>query len=81
MVLLYHLLLALGVANLQDGALKLTDSLFHETQELEKLNLSYCGLGPNYFERLKTVPAVLNIVELNLAKNPITSEVCFILKA
>nr|WPC94901.1 TSK [Cyathula capitata] len=67
--------LVLGSTNIgSDGALKLTESLFHETQELAKLNLSYCGLKPQYFEILKTIPAVLNIVELNLAGNPITSE-------
>ncbi|KNA11275.1 hypothetical protein SOVF_136660 isoform B [Spinacia oleracea] len=67
--------LMLGATNIgSDGALKLSESLFHETQELAKLNLSYCGLRPNYFERLKLFPAVLNILELNLAGNPITSE-------
>ncbi|XP_021728098.1 protein TONSOKU-like isoform X2 [Chenopodium quinoa] len=67
--------LMLGATNIgSDGALKLTESLFHETQELAKLNLSYCGLRLNFVERLKIVPAVLNILELNLAGNPITSE-------
>ncbi|XP_021713921.1 protein TONSOKU-like [Chenopodium quinoa] len=67
--------LMLGATNIgSDGALKLTESLFHETQELAKLNLSFCGLRLNFVERLKIVPAVLNILELNLAGNPITSE-------
>ncbi|XP_057544587.1 protein TONSOKU isoform X1 [Amaranthus tricolor] len=67
--------LMLGATNIgSDGALKLTESLFLETQELAKLNLSYCGLRPMYFERLKTFPGLLNIVEINFSGNPITSE-------
>lgn len=67
--------LMLGATNIgSDGALKLAKSLFHGTQELTKLNLSYCGLRLNFFERLRTVPAVLNLLELNLSGNFITSE-------
>ncbi|KAL2906747.1 Protein TONSOKU [Bienertia sinuspersici] len=67
--------LMLGATNIgSEGALKLTGSIFHETQELVKLNLSYCALRSNFFERLKILPAVLNILELNLAGNPVGSE-------
>lgn len=68
--------LMLGATNIGcDGALQLTESLFHETHELVKLNLSSCGLTHKYFHRLKTqAPAVCNILELNLAGNPITPE-------
>ncbi|KAL2926989.1 Protein TONSOKU [Bienertia sinuspersici] len=67
--------LMLGATNIgSEGALKLTGSLSHETQELVKLNLSYCALRSNFFKRLKILPAVLNILELNLAGNPVGSE-------
>ncbi|KAK9678734.1 hypothetical protein RND81_11G230100 [Saponaria officinalis] len=68
--------LMLGGTNIGcEGALQLTKSLFHEPQELVKLDLSYCQLTPDYLGILKThSPAFCNIIELNLAGNPITPQ-------
>lgn len=65
--------LMLGATNIGcDGALQLTESLFRDTQELVKFNLSYCGLTYKFFEGLRThASAFCNIVELDLAGNPI----------
>ncbi|KAL9245674.1 hypothetical protein vseg_019298 [Gypsophila vaccaria] len=68
--------LRLGGTNIGcEGALQLTKSLFHEPQELVKLDLSYCQLTPDYFGILKDhSPAFCNIIELNLAGNPFTPQ-------
>ncbi|KAJ7945273.1 Protein TONSOKU like [Quillaja saponaria] len=51
-----------------DGAMQLTRSLFNETQELVKLDLSYCGLTYNYL--LNTdITLICSIFELKLEGN------------
>ncbi|GMH06680.1 hypothetical protein Nepgr_008520 [Nepenthes gracilis] len=68
--------LFLGATNIGcDGALQLTESLFSDNQELVKLDLSYCGLTPKYFDRIKTdVSAFSSVLELNLGGNSIMRE-------
>ncbi|KAL3528003.1 hypothetical protein ACH5RR_012659 [Cinchona calisaya] len=58
-----------------DGALQLTKSLSNETQELVKLDLSFCGLTADYIIRLNIEDCWINgILELNLGGNPIMQE-------
>lgn len=60
---------------LQDGALKLSESLFNGFQDFVKLDFSYCGLTSKYALGLNN-DIMCSIVELNLAGNPILLEVC-----
>lgn len=63
---------------LQDGALKLMESLSNENQEMLKLDLSFCGLTSDFVGRiLEKVYLINGIIELNLGGNPITQEVHF----
>lgn len=64
---------------LQDGMLKLMQSLSRESQEL-KLDVSSCGLTPDCIVRLNAEVSVFNsIVELDLGGNQLKQEVCFTL--
>lgn len=65
--------------SLQDGMLKLMQSLSTESQEL-KLDVSSCGLTPDCIVRLNAEVSVFNsIVELDLGGNQLKQEVCFTL--
>lgn len=65
---------------LQDGASLVTNSLFIRTNEIFKLDLSYCGLTSNFALKLSTNSCMIcGIYELNLSGNPIKEEVCCIL--
>ncbi|GAB2283147.1 hypothetical protein Dimus_017676 [Dionaea muscipula] len=68
--------LMLGATNIGcDGAFQLTESLFHGSHDLVKLNLSSCGLTPQYFDRTKNhVSSFSTILELNLSGNPLMPE-------
>ncbi|PRQ49276.1 putative 43kDa postsynaptic protein [Rosa chinensis] len=58
-----------------DGALLVTESLFHEIEEFVKLDLSYCGVTYNYAVKLSTNSSmVCGILELSLSGNPIMQE-------
>lgn len=59
----------------QEGAIKLAESLLKGTEELVKLDLSYCGLTSDYILNIN-VKFFCSIVELNLEGNPIMLEVC-----
>lgn len=64
------------VISLQDGMLKLMQSLSTESQEL-KLDVSSCGLTPDCIVRLNAEISVFNsIVELDLGGNQLKQEVC-----
>ncbi|KAJ4966104.1 hypothetical protein NE237_017953 [Protea cynaroides] len=53
-----------------EGALQLTAALFSGSQELMKLDLSYCGLKSHYFIRFcAEFTSISSIVELNLGGN------------
>ncbi|XP_043698218.1 protein TONSOKU [Telopea speciosissima] len=53
-----------------EGALQLTEALFSGSQELMKLDLSYCGLQSHYFIRFCAgFTSVSSIIELNLGGN------------
>ncbi|XP_054804737.1 protein TONSOKU [Prosopis cineraria] len=60
-----------GIGN--EGAAQLTQSLFNGTQELVKLDLSYCGLTSNKFLHAG-VSSFCSILELRLEGNPIMPE-------
>lgn len=63
----------------QDGAIQLFKSLYKETQELVKLDLSSCRLTCDYIVRLSNEVTLINgILEFNLGGNPIMHEVCFL---
>ncbi|KAL2521328.1 Protein TONSOKU [Forsythia ovata] len=68
--------LMLGNSNIgNDGAIQLMKSLYKETQELVKLDLSYCRLTRDYIVRLSNeVSLISGILELNLGGNPIMHE-------
>ncbi|XP_021803193.1 protein TONSOKU-like isoform X1 [Prunus avium] len=58
-----------------DGALILTESLFNGTEDLVKLDLSYCGVTFIYVLKLSTDSSMIcGILELNLSGNPIMQE-------
>ncbi|XP_061345353.1 protein TONSOKU [Gastrolobium bilobum] len=57
-----------------EGAIKLSESLLKGTEELVKLDLSYCGLTSNYVSNIN-VDFFCSILELNLEGNPIMPEV------
>ncbi|KAF8411665.1 hypothetical protein HHK36_004223 [Tetracentron sinense] len=60
-----------------DGALQLTEELLSGSQELEKLDLSFCGLTSHHLVRLGAdVSFVGGILELNLGGNSIGQEDC-----
>ncbi|KAI4317132.1 hypothetical protein L6164_025031 [Bauhinia variegata] len=56
-----------------EGAIQLAESLCDGTQELVKLDLSYCGLTSNFVLN-KRVTLFCFILELNLEGNPVTPE-------
>ncbi|TKY60409.1 TONSOKU protein [Spatholobus suberectus] len=56
-----------------EGAIKLAESLLKGTEELVKLDLSYCGLTSNCVLNI-SVNFFCSILELNLEGNPIMSE-------
>ncbi|XP_025985410.1 protein TONSOKU-like isoform X3 [Glycine soja] len=58
-----------------EGAIKLAESLLQGTEELVKLDLSYCGLTFNFVLNT-SVNFFCSILELNLEGNPIMPEVC-----
>lgn len=60
---------------LQEGAIKLAESLLQGTEELVKLDLSYCGLTFNFVLNT-SVNFFCSVIELNLEGNPIMPEVC-----
>lgn len=62
---------------MQEGAIKLTESLLNGTEEPVKLDLSYCGLTSNYIVNIN-VNYFGSILELNLEGNPIMLEVCLL---
>lgn len=65
--------------SLQDGMLKLMQSLSTESQEL-KLDVSSCGLTPDCIVRLNAEVSIFNsIVELDLGGNQLKQEVWFTL--
>lgn len=55
--------------------MKVTESLLKGTEELVKLDLSYCGLTFEYILNIN-VNSFCSILELNLEGNPIMLEVC-----
>lgn len=55
--------------------MQLARSLFNGTQELVKLDLSYCGITSNNFVNAGAT-LFSSILELNLQGNPIMPEVC-----
>ncbi|KAA8531034.1 hypothetical protein F0562_005743 [Nyssa sinensis] len=58
-----------------DGVLQLTNSLSSGSQELVKLDLSYCGLTSQYIFKLNAeVSLIGGILELSLEGNPIMEE-------
>ncbi|KAL6276816.1 hypothetical protein ACE6H2_020417 [Prunus campanulata] len=58
-----------------DGALIFTESLFNGTEDLVKLDLSYCGVTFIYVLKLSTDSSMIcGILELNLSGNPIMQE-------
>ncbi|KAL6227965.1 hypothetical protein ACLB2K_001919 [Fragaria x ananassa] len=58
-----------------DGALLVTESLFHEIDEIVKLDLSYCGVTHDYAVKLSTNSSTIcGILELSLSGNPIMQE-------
>ncbi|KAB2597114.1 hypothetical protein D8674_000034 [Pyrus ussuriensis x Pyrus communis] len=58
-----------------DGASLVTNSLFIRTNEIFKLDLSYCGLTSNFALKLSTNSCMIcGIYELNLSGNPIKEE-------
>ncbi|KAM1068014.1 hypothetical protein ACFX2I_000025 [Malus domestica] len=58
-----------------DGASLVTNSLFIRTEEIFKLDLSYCGLTSNYALKISTNSCMIcGIYELNLSGNPIKEE-------
>nr|KYP67832.1 Protein BRUSHY 1 [Cajanus cajan] len=60
-----------GIGN--EGAIKLAESLLKGTEELVKLDLSYCGLTSNCVLNM-SVNFFCSILELNLEGNPIMPE-------
>jgi hypothetical protein len=60
---------------LQEGAIKVTEALLKGTEELVKLDLSYCGLTCDYILSIN-VNSFCSITELSLEGNPILLEVC-----
>ncbi|XP_022884500.1 protein TONSOKU [Olea europaea var. sylvestris] len=68
--------LMLGSSNIgNDGAIQLFKSLYKETQELVKLDLSSCRLTCDYIVRLSNEVTLINgILEFNLGGNPIMHE-------
>ncbi|XP_065875046.1 protein TONSOKU [Euphorbia lathyris] len=62
-----------GIGN--DGAVQLTESLFSQSKESVKLDLSYCGLTATYIQKLNNNDnLVSSMLELNLEGNPIREE-------
>ncbi|XP_016652017.1 PREDICTED: uncharacterized protein LOC103330894 isoform X2 [Prunus mume] len=58
-----------------DGTLILNESLFNGTEDLVKLDLSYCGVTSIYVLKLSTDSSMIcGILELNLSGNPIMQE-------
>ncbi|KAK6117535.1 hypothetical protein DH2020_048714 [Rehmannia glutinosa] len=70
--------LLLGNTNIgTEGAIKLIKPLSKDTQELVRLDLSFCGLTSDYIVRLRDEASlVTGILELNLGGNPIMQEGC-----
>ncbi|GAB2254133.1 hypothetical protein Droror1_Dr00021942 [Drosera rotundifolia] len=55
-----------------DEAVRLTESLFQGSQELIKLDLSSCGMMPQYIDRAKTnLSEFSSLLELNLSGNSV----------
>ncbi|WCJ32134.1 tetratricopeptide repeat (TPR)-containing protein [Euphorbia peplus] len=62
-----------GIGN--DGAVQLTESLFSQSKESVKLDLSYCGLTDTYIQKLNNDDNLVSgILELNLEGNPVRKE-------
>lgn len=59
---------------MQDGAIELAGSLVKGTEELVKLDLSYCQLTSEYILNTN-VNFLCSIIELNLEGNPLMREV------
>ncbi|KAM6563543.1 hypothetical protein CsatB_023541 [Cannabis sativa] len=58
-----------------EGALMITELMFNGTDDSVKLDLSYCGLTPEYIFKLNAdISIICCILELNLAGNPITQQ-------
>ncbi|PIN21063.1 Ran GTPase-activating protein [Handroanthus impetiginosus] len=68
--------LLLGNTNIgTEGAIQLIKPLSKDTQELVRLDLSFCGLTCDYIVRLRDEASLVSgIVELNLGGNPIMKE-------
>ncbi|MED6180732.1 hypothetical protein PIB30_012881 [Stylosanthes scabra] len=62
-----------GTAVGTEGVMQLAESLLKGTEELVKLDLSYCGLTSNLFSNIN-VNLFCSILELNLEGNPILPE-------
>ncbi|MED6158767.1 hypothetical protein PIB30_035878 [Stylosanthes scabra] len=62
-----------GTAVGTEGVMQLAESLLKGTEELVKLDLSYCGLTSNLFSNIN-VNLFCSIQELNLEGNPILPE-------
>ncbi|XP_051140221.1 protein TONSOKU isoform X2 [Andrographis paniculata] len=70
--------LLLGNTNIgTEGAMQLIKPLSKDTQELVRLDLSFCGLSSVFITRLKDEASLFNgLLELNLGGNPIMREGC-----
>ncbi|KAI3451497.1 hypothetical protein Pfo_008162 [Paulownia fortunei] len=70
--------LLLGNTNIgTEGAIQLIKPLSKDTQELVRLDLSFCGLTSDYVVRLRDEASLISgILELNLGGNPIMKEGC-----
>ncbi|KAL6523140.1 hypothetical protein OROHE_016435 [Orobanche hederae] len=74
--------LLLGNTNIgTEGAIQLIKPLSKDTQDLVRLDLSFCGLTSGYIVRLRDDTSLISgILELNLGGNPIMREVLVICK-
>ncbi|GFP84877.1 protein tonsoku [Phtheirospermum japonicum] len=70
--------LLLGNTNIgTEGAIQLIKPLSKDTQELVRLDLSFCGLTSDYIVRLRDEASLISgILELDLGGNPIMTEGC-----
>ncbi|KAL6551954.1 hypothetical protein OROGR_008108 [Orobanche gracilis] len=74
--------LLLGNTNIgTEGAIQLIKPLSKDTQDLARLDLSFCGLTSDYIVRLRDDTSLISgILELNLGGNPIMKEVLVVCK-
>ncbi|XP_028554658.1 protein TONSOKU isoform X2 [Dendrobium catenatum] len=64
-----------------DGAMRLTEALSCGPQELEKLDLSVCGITSDFIGKIcEHIVQINGIVELNLGGNSIGDEGCYALE-